>query len=105
MDILEKLEQLIVEISGDNKLKVEKINIDKIKERKGYISNLIFEQAVKAIDVEIPKTDYQYDEISSIILDWTAVTAEPDETYLWGGFRILGLFESLGFPSFLENLQ
>lgn len=98
MDILEKLEQLIITISNNNQLKVEKNNIEEIKESKDYISNMIFEQATKAIAVEIPKADYQYDSISSLILDWSAV-AEPDETYLWGGFQILGLFESLGYPS------
>ncbi|HMJ47188.1 MAG TPA: hypothetical protein VK498_07640 [Ferruginibacter sp.] len=104
MTILQKFEQLITEVSGNTNLKVQQNNIDEVKDSADFFSQRLLARAKERMKVEIPEKDYQYDTIGSLILDWVATTNEPDEEYVWGGFRILSLIESLGVPShFWDN--
>lgn len=98
MKVLEKLEKLVTEICNNDKIHVEENNIDKIKNRT-FFCQRILSNAKEFMKVDFPEEDYQYDSISGLILDWSSTTNEPDEEYIWGGYDILGLFESLGYPS------
>jgi hypothetical protein len=98
MKVLEKLETLVTEICNNDKIHVEENNIDEIKNRT-FFSQRILSNAKEFMKVDFPEEDYQYDSISGLILDWSSTTNEPDEEYIWGGYNILGLFETLGYPS------
>jgi hypothetical protein len=103
MKVIEKLDKFIKELYN-NSLIVNENNIEEVIKDAGFLSQRILTRAKDWIKVEIPEEDYQYNSISALTLDWSSKTNEPDEEYLWGGFKILGLFESLGYPShFWDN--
>ncbi|WP_300491209.1 hypothetical protein [Flavobacterium sp.] len=103
MIIIEKLNNFIKELDN-NSLQVNENNSEEVIKNAGFLSQRILTRAKDWIKVEIPEEDYQYNSISALTLDWSSTTNESDEEYLWGGFKILGLFESLGYPShFWDN--
>jgi|GEM_PF-1246816 len=103
MIIIEKLNNFIKELDNTS-LEVNENNSEEVIKNAGFLSQRILTRAKDSIKVEIPEEDYQYNSISALTLDWSSTTNEPNEEYLWGGFKILGLFESLGYPShFWDN--
>lgn len=105
MTILEKLEQLIIEISDNKIIRVDKNNLAKVKENAGFLSQRLLQKAQERMKLEIPKEDYQYDSIGSLTLDWSASANQSDEEYIWGGFRLLSIIESLGVHSHFWDIH
>jgi len=99
MKILQKLEKFIIEISNNDKITIDKNNIEEVKKSADFFSQRLLSRAEERINLIIPEEDFQYDSIGSLILDWDATTNESDEEYLWGGFQLLSLIESLGVNS------
>lgn len=104
MKVLDKVEKLIIDICNNHKIRVEENNIDEVKKSSDFFSQRLLVRAEDRIKLKIPVKDYQYDSIGSLTLDWSATTNESDEEYLWGGFQLLSLIESLGTHShFWDN--
>lgn len=99
MKILQKLENLINGISNNEKINVDKNNIEEVKKSATFFSQRLLSRAEERINLKIPEEDFQYDSVGSLILDWDSSTNESDEEYLWGGFQLLSLIESLGVHS------
>lgn len=100
MKVLEKFDLFITEICSNGALIIDKNNIAKVKKNADFFSQLLLSRAEERINFKIPAEDYQYDSIGSLTLDWSSSTNEPDEEYLWGGFKLLSLIESLGANSY-----
>lgn len=104
MEILQKLEKLIITIGNNDKIKVDKNNIEEVQSGVNFFSERMLARAEERMKIIIPKEDYKFDVIRSLTLDWSSTTNEPDEEYLWGGFQLLSLIESLGTHShFWDN--
>ncbi len=102
MDILYKLEEFITEVSSLEKVCVNKNNIIKIIETKddaGFLQKMIANNAIKKMKIDFPDRDNQYSSVASLELDWVAAAEVHTDEFLWGGFKILNIFESLGGPS------
>ncbi|WP_234109207.1 MULTISPECIES: hypothetical protein [Chryseobacterium] len=98
--MLEKFEQCINELKENALVNVREENTAKNRRLlpfRDYKEN--FDEVYAALKVNVPEADYQYEDLGALSLDWDAVTDQPDEEYLWGGFKILGLLESLGLHS------
>ncbi|BEV03804.1 hypothetical protein [Chryseobacterium gambrini] len=104
MKVLQKLEKFIIEICNNGKITIDKNNIEEVKKSADFFSQRLLSRAEERINLKIPDEDFQYDSIGSLTLDWDATTNESDEEYLWGGFQLLSLIESLGMHShFWDN--
>lgn len=104
MTVLEKLEKLITEICNNEKISVNKNNIEEVKKGIGFFSERMLTRAKERMQIIIPEEDYKYHIIRSLTLDWSSTPSEPNGEYLWGGFQLLSLIESLGTHShFWDN--
>ncbi|WP_267267401.1 hypothetical protein [Chryseobacterium formosus] len=63
-----------------------------------------FKEVLETVNINVPKEDWKYLDLGSLILDWSSTTNEPDEEYLWGGFKIHSYSSALRTPShFWDN--
>ncbi len=89
MELLEKFEQFINELKNNPLVKVREENTAKNRRLlpfRDYKEN--FDEVYAALKVNVPEADYQYEDLGALSLDWDAVTDQPDEEYLWGGFQL-----------------
>ena len=87
--MLEKFEQFINELKENPLVKVREENTAKNKRLlpfRDYKGN--FDEVYEELKVNVPETDYKYEDLGALCLDWDATTNEPDEEYLWGGFQL-----------------
>lgn len=63
-----------------------------------------FKEVLEIVNIDVPKEDWKYLDLGSIMLDWDSITNEHDEEYLWGGFKIHSYSSALSTPShFWDN--
>ena len=87
--MLEKFEQCINELKENALVNVREENTAKNRRLlpfRDYKEN--FDEVYAALKVNVPEADYQYEDLGALSLDWDAVTDQPDEEYLWGGFQL-----------------
>lgn len=101
MELFEKFENFMREIANNPNIKIEKNNIDEIKNRKPFISERALLRAREAMGMEISEEVFQYGTIASLGLKWTAsggwdFNDEIELRYLKGGYEIDGLLYALG---------
>lgn len=99
MEFIKKLEKFIIEVCENSKIRVSKNNVTEVKNNADFFSQRLLSKAQERMKIEIPKEDYQYDSIGSLTLDWDSASSHSDEEYIWGGFQLLSLIESLGSHS------
>ncbi len=99
MEVLEKLEDLITELCNNDAVIIGKNNLEEVKKGVDFFSERMLTRAQERMQMIIPKEDYKFHTIRSLTLDWSSTTNEPNEAYLWGGFQLLSLIESLGTHS------
>ncbi|MFP9115641.1 hypothetical protein ACLI1A_17005 [Flavobacterium sp. RHBU_3] len=97
--MLEKFEDFIIEICENNKIHISKNNLTEVKNNVDFFSQRLLSKAQERMKIEIPKEDYQYDSIGALTFDWDSAPSQNDEEYIWGGFQLLSLIESLGSHS------
>ena len=100
MELLEKFEQFINELKNNPHISVNEENVADNRELLEFRDNEErFEEVYNELKVNVPKEDWKYNDLGSLSLDWDAVTDQPNEEYLWGGFQLHTFSGALESPS------
>jgi len=104
MSALKKIEGFISELYSNDKIKINKESVEENRELMVFRDNEeSFEEAYEEIRIKVPKEDWHYNDIGSLLLDWSVINVENRE-YLYGGFLFNTFAGVLGEPSYFWKI-
>lgn len=99
--MLDKIENLINALEANQSISVIENGILENRRLLKYRdAEENFEEVFDAAKIRVPKEDWKYEDLGSLCLDWDSSASEPDESYLWGGFRFHNFSSALESPSY-----